>query len=75
MKTVGRLLSQFATAVPDAAVGAMSLNGAPGMRIDMDGELDTAVSFVVEDGRITRIYAVRNPRKLERLAESVELSR
>jgi RNA polymerase sigma-70 factor (TIGR02957 family) len=75
MKTVGRLLSQFATAVPDATVGAMSLNGAPGMRIDMDGELDTAVSFVVEDGRITRIYAVRNPRKLERLAESVELSR
>ena len=38
------------------------------------GELDTAVSLVVEDGRITRIYAIRNPHKLARLDEEATLS-
>jgi RNA polymerase sigma-70 factor (ECF subfamily) len=33
------------------------------------------VSFVIEDGRITRIYAIRNPHKLERLSEVAELRR
>ena len=32
-------------------------------------------SLVVEDGRITRIYAVRNPHKLARLGEEAALSR
>ena len=28
-----------------------------------DDGYDTAISFVVEEGRISRIYAVRNPAK------------
>jgi RNA polymerase sigma-70 factor (ECF subfamily) len=51
------------------------LNGAPAMRFDLDGALDTVVSLVVEDGRVTRIYAVRNPAKLARLGEEATLSR
>ena len=39
---------------------AIWLNGAPACRIDMGGELDHAVSLSVENGRITRIYAIRN---------------
>jgi RNA polymerase sigma-70 factor (ECF subfamily) len=31
--------------------------------------------MVIEDGRITRIYAVNNPHKLGRLDEEAELSR
>ncbi|WP_034267874.1 RNA polymerase sigma-70 factor [Haloechinothrix halophila] len=50
------------------------LNGAPAGRVVIDGEL-TAVSFVVEDGRISRIYAMRNPEKLARLDELAELTR
>jgi hypothetical protein len=42
---------------------------------DLAGELDTAVSLVVEDGRVTRIYAIRNPHKLARLDEEATLSR
>jgi hypothetical protein len=38
-------------------------------------ENDTAVSFVIEDGRITQIFAIRNPHKLERLSEVTELRR
>jgi RNA polymerase sigma-70 factor (ECF subfamily) len=51
------------------------LNGGPAARLDVDGELDTVVSLAIEDGRITRIYAVRNPHKLARLDEEAELSR
>ena len=50
------------------------LNGAPAGRIEVDGE-PTAVSLVVEDGRVTRIYVMRNPRKLTRLDEPAELAR
>lgn len=44
------------------------------MRFELDGRLDTVVSLVIEDGRISRIYAVRNPRKLARLGEEATLS-
>lgn len=54
---------------------AVWLNGSPGIRIEIGGELDTAVSLSVEDGRITRIYAVRNPHKLASLDGVVTLSR
>jgi RNA polymerase sigma-70 factor (ECF subfamily) len=50
------------------------LNGEPAGRIEIDGE-PSAVSLVVEDGRVTRIYVVRNPRKLTQLDEPTELAR
>jgi len=50
------------------------LNGAPAGRIEIDGDL-TAMSLVVEDGWVTRVYLVRNPRKLTRLDEPADLSR
>ncbi|MEU7238901.1 RNA polymerase sigma-70 factor [Streptomyces sparsogenes] len=50
------------------------LNGAPAGRIEFDGE-PTAVSLVVEDDRVTRIYVVRNPRKLTRLDAPADLAR
>ena len=54
----------------------ISINGLPGARLDIpfDGST-TALSFVVEDGRITRIYAMRNPHKLQRLGEETSLQR
>jgi RNA polymerase sigma-70 factor (TIGR02957 family) len=50
------------------------LNGAAAGRIETDGQL-AAVSLVVENGRVTRIYAMANPRKLTRLDEPAELAR
>jgi RNA polymerase sigma-70 factor (ECF subfamily) len=75
MERVAALLSRFKTLAPDAVVGTVWLNGAPAVRIDLAGEIDTAVTFVVEDGRIARIYAIRNPHKLGRLDEVSELRR
>ena len=51
------------------------LNGSPAVEIDIGGELDTAVSLAVENGRITRIYAVRNPHKLAGLDQVSALTR
>jgi RNA polymerase sigma-70 factor (ECF subfamily) len=50
------------------------LNGAPAGRLEVDGK-PTTVSLVVEDGRVTRIYLVRNPRNLTRLDEPTDLAR
>ena len=50
------------------------LNGMPGARIDVGGDV-TAVSLVIEDDRITRIYAIRNPNKLGWLEQVAELQR
>jgi len=51
------------------------LNGAPALRVELDGELGAAVSLVVEDGRVTRVYIMRNPHKLTRLDETAQLAR
>ena len=75
LEPVAALLSRLKTLAPDAEVGTLPLNGAIAARIDLAGELDTAVTFVVEDGRISRIYAIRNPHKLGRLEEVAELRR
>ena len=54
---------------------AVWLNGSPGVRVDIGGEVDTAVSLAVEDGRISQIFAIRNPRKLARLDRVAPLAR
>ncbi|MGH3184371.1 MAG: RNA polymerase sigma-70 factor [Streptosporangiaceae bacterium] len=50
------------------------INGMPGARFDVGGDV-TAVSLAIEDDRITRIYAIRNPNKLQWLDKTVELRR
>ncbi len=75
-ETVARLLGQFARRGPaGASLTPMWLNGAPAARIDIDGVLDTAISLVIEAGRITHIFAIRNPHKLTRLSDEAELTR
>jgi RNA polymerase sigma-70 factor (ECF subfamily) len=49
-------------------------NDMPGARFVVGGDV-TAVSLVIENDRITRIYAIRNPDKLGRLQEVAELRR
>jgi RNA polymerase sigma-70 factor (ECF subfamily) len=50
------------------------LNGMPGARFNVAGD-DTAVSLVIENDLITRIYAIRNPQKLRWLEKVAELRR
>jgi RNA polymerase sigma-70 factor (TIGR02957 family) len=71
---VAKLLARAGRPVAAFETAPICLNGAPAGRIEIDGDL-TAVSLVVEDGRVTRVYLVRNPRKLTRLDEPAELTR
>jgi RNA polymerase sigma-70 factor (ECF subfamily) len=64
-----------AARLPDFDVRTVSLNGSLALRIDIAGRLDTAVSLAVADGRITRIYAMRNPQKLGGLDRTAVLTR
>ncbi|MFC9514748.1 RNA polymerase sigma-70 factor [Nocardiaceae bacterium NPDC056970] len=72
-RRVAAFLSKAAT-LPDFVTTTTWLNGMPGIRIDVGGEA-TAVSVVVEDGRITRVYAIRNPYKLGSLDKVADLRR
>jgi len=71
---VAKLLARAYTMLTAFETKAVWLNGAPAARIEIAGQL-AAVSLVVENGRVARIYAVANPRKLTRLDEPTELAR
>lgn len=72
---VAKLLAQFARRAPDARVGVRWVNGAPALWIeDPVGGL-TVVSIAVAGGRISQIFAMRNPEKLAHLAEETGLAR
>ena len=75
-KKVANVLRPFAQFAPGGAFLPVLLNGAAGVRlVGTDDGHDTAISFLVEDGRITRIYAVRNPAKLGRIDVEATISR
>ncbi|MFJ3576560.1 RNA polymerase sigma factor SigJ [Streptomyces rubiginosohelvolus] len=64
----GARIAQYMVAIADKAPGLelleRSVNGAPGLVARRDGVVMTVASFDVTDGRVSRIWAVRNPEKL-----------
>ena len=72
---VAELLARANRLVAAFKTTTVWLNGAPAGRIETGGELLSAVSLAVEDGRVTRVYLMRNPHKLTRLDAPSELSR
>lgn len=52
-----------------------TVNGDPGLVVRVDGHFDAVVSFEVADGLISHLYVVRNPAKLTRFGEEVQLDR
>jgi RNA polymerase sigma-70 factor (ECF subfamily) len=73
--SVARLLARANRAAATFATTPVWLNGEPAVRIEFDGELGGAVSLVVDAGRVTRVYVMRNPGKLTRLDQPAELAR
>ena len=47
----------------------VEINGEPGLLRFIDGELESAQTFEIEDDRIARIRVQRNPDKLARIAQ------
>ncbi|WP_106400881.1 RNA polymerase sigma factor SigJ [Actinocorallia populi] len=64
----GARIARYLVAIADTAPGLelleRSVNGAPGLVARYAGAVTTVASFEVADGRVTRIWAVRNPEKL-----------
>jgi RNA polymerase sigma-70 factor (ECF subfamily) len=71
-----RLAAAFARAgaKPDLVATTLWINGRPGARLELGGE-SAAISIVVENGRITHLYAISNPHKLQRLDTVATLRR
>ncbi len=74
-EAVTRLLARANRAVESFETSTGWINGELAGRLAFDGELGATVSLVVENGRATRIYVMRNPRKLARLDQAAELAR
>ncbi len=68
-EVVARMLAR-----PNRPLSTVWLNGAPAVRVESDRQM-AMVSLVVEDGRISRIYAMANPNKMTRLNEPAERAR
>jgi RNA polymerase sigma-70 factor (ECF subfamily) len=52
-----------------------TVNGGIGLRLMLDDELDTIATMRIDAGKVTGLYFVRNPHKLERVDTEVPLSR
>ncbi|MDQ0678743.1 RNA polymerase sigma-70 factor (TIGR02957 family) [Arthrobacter pascens] len=74
-KKVTNLLRSFPQAALNPKIALLWLNGALGIRIDDEAGGPSLISLVVEDGRIARIFAMRNPDKLGHLEEETRLAR
>ncbi|WP_058043889.1 RNA polymerase sigma factor SigJ [Streptomyces roseifaciens] len=70
----GARIAQYMVAIADKAPGLelleRSVNGAPGLVARRAGIVMTVASFDFSDGRVTRIWVVRNPEKLRPWAEA-----
>ena len=68
---------RFLTAVSEGPIAAdvVVVNGSPALTFTIDGELDTVITFHIEDGLVVGLYALRNPEKLGRLGEVTTLER
>jgi RNA polymerase sigma-70 factor (TIGR02957 family) len=73
-KKVVNLLRRWPAVSVNPAVSTIMLNGAVGVRIEDEVGGTTIVGVDVEDRRITRIFAMRNPHKLTRLDEEAALT-
>jgi RNA polymerase sigma-70 factor (TIGR02957 family) len=73
-KKVMNLLRPYPAVAVNPSVTTIRLNGAVGVRIDDELGGTTIVSVEIEDGRIKRIFAMRNPQKLTRLNEEAQLT-
>jgi RNA polymerase sigma-70 factor (TIGR02957 family) len=74
-KKIVNLLAGFARTASGVVLEAITLNGAPGARVLQDGVTESVLAFAFDGGRITRVFAVRNPEKLRWLTGEISLTR
>ncbi|MEV5015150.1 RNA polymerase sigma-70 factor [Streptomyces sp. NPDC053780] len=73
---VARLMLGGLVKLPiDMSMHPAQVNGHPALLIRLDGELDTVMAVRFDHGRISGLYAVRNPEKLTRMERETTLHR
>ncbi|GEL26508.1 RNA polymerase sigma24 factor [Pseudonocardia sulfidoxydans NBRC 16205] len=73
---VARLLTGGWARVPgEVRLEPVQVNGCPALVLQLDGELDAVVAVRIDDGRVTGLYAVRNPQKLSHMDRETTLRR
>jgi RNA polymerase sigma-70 factor (ECF subfamily) len=61
---IARYAMEIAARVPTLVIAERTVNGQPGLVAERDGVAMSVMAFGIADGRITNIWAVRNPEKL-----------
>jgi RNA polymerase sigma-70 factor (TIGR02957 family) len=74
-KVLRWLIGVTERAAGEPSVELTTVNGAVGLRLLVDDELDTIATLRIDDGRVTGLYLVRNPDKLGRVDDEVPLAR
>jgi RNA polymerase sigma-70 factor (TIGR02957 family) len=73
---VGRLLvAALGRITAGASLRAAQVNGHPALLVLIDGAIDTVIAVRLDDGRVTGLYAVRNPEKLSHMEQATVLRR
>jgi RNA polymerase sigma-70 factor (ECF subfamily) len=73
---VGRLLvAALGRITAAASLRAAQVNGQPALILQRNGVIDTVIAVRLDEGRITGLYAVRNPEKLSHMERETVLRR
>jgi RNA polymerase sigma-70 factor (ECF subfamily) len=75
VRKVAAVLAAGLRRIDAASLREAQVNGYPALVLRVDGEVDTVVAVRVDGGRITGLYAVRNPAKLSHLERETALHR
>jgi RNA polymerase sigma-70 factor (ECF subfamily) len=59
----------------ERTVESVQINGAPGLLIRVDGEIDGVLAVRIENGSVTGAYHVRNPEKLASVKREIAVCR
>ncbi|MBF6446778.1 RNA polymerase sigma factor SigJ [Nocardia elegans] len=66
---IARAWVEIASRAAEVTLLERTVNGQPGLVAQIDGAIATVYAFDIVDGRITRIWAIRNPEKLRQWTE------
>ena len=73
--SVGRILAAGLGRLAAASLQPAQVNGYPALIVRLNGDIDTVLALRIDDGLITGLYAVRNPKKLSRVERETALRR
>lgn len=72
---VARFVAAFPRLAEDWTLSLAEVNGRPALVARIGGEIDTVITARVDEGRVSGLYAVRNPHKLGFMTRETGLTR